>query len=174
MLAALANSGNDSSWLWVCGDGPQMEVLKRRAQDFGVAGRVRFLGRRGDMPNVYNAADAYVHAAQYDNFPNVYLEAMVSGLPLLGPKADFPNVVSALRYIIEDGVHGHTYDLADTKALADLMDQCAGDAERMKRMGAAARELALSNYSWDRYINAVEEAVSGVCQKRKPSWPNLG
>jgi len=158
ILNALALANRPNLYLWICGEGPDRDGLGHRARNAGIESKVRFLSWRGDMPSVYAAGDTLVHAARYDNFPNVYLEAMVCGLPVVGPRGQFPTTVSALGHVIREGVHGHTYDLASVAELVGLMHDMADTPHRWKAMGQAARELMLTDYSWQRCVTAAENA----------------
>ena len=159
IIEELSRMSAERPWLWVVGTGPQEGVLRRRADELGLADRIRFLGARADMPDVYQAADVLVHAAHYDNFPNVYLEAMVSGLAVVGPRGRFPEVVSPLHTMIEPGVQGCVYDLGKAGDLAGVLDTMAASPERTRQMGQAARTLALERYNWQRYVDAVEREI---------------
>jgi L-malate glycosyltransferase len=150
-------------WLWIAGNGPTMARLKTQGAAGPAADRIRFLGACNNMPDIYGAADLLVHAAWYDNFPNVYLEAMVSAIPVIGPRGNFPGVISPLEEIIDNGLHGYTYDLLEPNALSDVLLQAAAHPERLEAMGQDARRRALQNYPWAPYIDVVEQAMSGNC-----------
>lgn len=159
IVDALAGLGSSGAYLWVVGSGPARDELCERTRELGLEAQVRFLGYRKDMPDLYAAADAYVHAAWYDNFPNVYLEAMVSGLPVIGPRGDFPRVVSALHTIIKDGAHGYLYDLLEPRGLTEVLQQAMKHPKKLRRMGAAGRQRALEHYTWERYADGIDEAM---------------
>ncbi len=86
--------------LVVVGDGPQRGALERQAQASAeLAGRVHFLGYRDDVPALLAAADLLLLPSRWEGMPNVVLEAMAAGKPvvaravegvaeLLGPQAD--------------------------------------------------------------------------------------
>lgn len=68
--------------LLVVGKG-QPEKLQKLAARLGVAGRVRFLGVRDDVPALLQAADVFLHPAYEENTGNVLLEAAIAGLPVV-------------------------------------------------------------------------------------------
>ncbi|MCA8890196.1 MAG: glycosyltransferase, partial [Parvularculaceae bacterium] len=75
--------------LLIAGDGPLRARLARHAGAEGVAARVRFLGAlaHDDLRDVYNAADALVLASSREGWPNVMLEAMACGAPVIASNA---------------------------------------------------------------------------------------
>jgi glycosyltransferase involved in cell wall biosynthesis len=83
----------------VVGDGPERVSLEQRAQNLNLTGRVHFCGWRADVPSILAASEALLLPSRWEGMPNVVLEAMASGLPvvatrsegveeLLGPAAD--------------------------------------------------------------------------------------
>lgn len=81
------------------GDGPEMEGLKAKALELGVADRVRFPGyvRREQKARVFDEATIFVFPSYFwEGLPNAVLEAMGAGLPILAnPIAGVPEVMSA-------------------------------------------------------------------------------
>jgi teichuronic acid biosynthesis glycosyltransferase TuaC len=84
-LAIRAAALLPDSTLLIVGEGPEDIALRRLAQRTGVASRVNFLG---SMPQkrlavVYNAADVLVLASAREGLPNVLLEALACGTPVV-------------------------------------------------------------------------------------------
>lgn len=71
--------------LLIAGTGPEERKLRRRVQRLSLDARVRFLGAvaRAKLCEYYNAADAMVLASSREGMPNVVLEAMACGTPVL-------------------------------------------------------------------------------------------
>jgi teichuronic acid biosynthesis glycosyltransferase TuaC len=84
--------------LIIVGEGPEREALGDLARRVGVADQVRFLGSRphATLPEVYGAADALVLASSREGWPNVLLEAMACGTPVIASNIwGNPEVVQA-------------------------------------------------------------------------------
>lgn len=71
--------------LLIAGQGPDREMLQTLASDLGVADRVELLGAlpHEDLPSLYSAADMLVLATSRKGWPNVLLEAMACGAPVV-------------------------------------------------------------------------------------------
>jgi len=71
--------------LLIVGDGPERPALEQQAVRLGVGARVRFLGRvaHEDLAEIYSASDALVLASSREGWPNVLLESMACGTPVV-------------------------------------------------------------------------------------------
>ncbi len=94
--------------------GRDRHVVRYRhlAEDLSLAARVQFLGALPDVRPYYGAADALVLPTLYDPFPNVALEAMACGLPVI------TSTTSGAAELIENGRNGYVCDALDVEALA--------------------------------------------------------
>jgi teichuronic acid biosynthesis glycosyltransferase TuaC len=109
--------------LLIVGDGPERQQLAQRARAFGIAERVRFLPVRPqrELPAVYGAADALVLASSREGWPNVVLEAMACGTPVVA------TAVGGVPEILADSIGGVVVPERSASALAagmrSVMDQ---------------------------------------------------
>ena len=71
--------------LAIVGDGPEQQRIERRIRELGIADRVRLLGRKPQeaLPSIYSAADLLVHPSSREGWPNVLLESMACGTPVV-------------------------------------------------------------------------------------------
>ena len=83
--------------LLIAGAGKKESSLRRLVSDLSMSGRVRFLGEipHAELPRYYGAADALVLASSREGWPNVLLEAMACGTPVVAtPVGGVPEIVS--------------------------------------------------------------------------------
>lgn len=102
--------------LKIVGQGSLEQSLKQCAQDLGVADRVDFEGFQADMIPYYLHAKATLLTSLYEGFPNVLIESITLGTPVVA--FDCP---SGPREIIQEGVNGY---LADYQLVASLERKC--------------------------------------------------
>jgi len=118
--------------LLVVGRDKSTRTFQRQAARQGVLGRVHFAGIRSDVTRCYGAADAFVLPAFYDPFPNVILEAMASGLPVI------TSTTCGGSELITPGVNGDVRSAFEPADIAAAMQQYC-DPLTATRQGAAAR-----------------------------------
>ena len=97
-LAIRALTLLEGAELRIAGDGPLLDSLRSLARSLSVAQRVRFLGRvpHERLPEVYGRADALILASAREGWPNVLLEAMACGTPVVATRVGgIPEIVKA-------------------------------------------------------------------------------
>jgi glycosyltransferase involved in cell wall biosynthesis len=152
----------------VCiGTGPCWAAAQKAAARAGLGDRIVFLGEiaHADVPVRLQTADiglapfrpAAHRALELGWFwsPIKIFEYLASGLAVV--TADIPE----LRSLLSDGV-ARFYQAGDPESLAAEIAALVADRRAVRRMGAAARELAVSRYSWAQQAKAVEEVVRSV------------
>ena len=131
----------DTAYLVVVGNDKRKTHYETLADQCGAAARIRFLGALKDVTPCYGAADVFVLPTLYDPFPNVILEAMASGLPVI------TSTKSGGAELIEPGKSGYICDALDIDALAGHMRSLLVQ-DRHTEMGRMAREIVLP-YTFD-------------------------
>lgn len=66
--------------LMLAGEGPCENEVKQKAEELGIADRVKFLGMRTDIPDVLQAMDVFALASLWEGLPVTGIEAQASGL----------------------------------------------------------------------------------------------
>lgn len=98
------------AYLWIAGDGPLKQDLKKQVEHLGLSERIKFLGWRYDREALLATADICVFPSRYEPFGAVVIEAWATGTPLVvtkaaGPKAYVNHEENGLLVEIDD-VHG--------------------------------------------------------------------
>jgi glycosyltransferase involved in cell wall biosynthesis len=87
LIEALALYNNSQLHITILGEGPLRNDLERLAQEKGVAQQVRFAGFQKNPYPFFAQADAFVLASRFEGFPNVVLEALACGTPVIAMPA---------------------------------------------------------------------------------------
>ena len=135
--------------LVLAGGGDLLEGFRRRAARW--PGRVHLPGAvmHDSLPDLYRAADVFTLPAIHDSkgnvdgLPNVILEAMASGLPVVG------TAISGLPIAVRPGESGWLVPENDPAALATALVTAISEREKARQMGEWARALARSEFSWE-------------------------
>lgn len=157
------------SRLLIVGQGSLRAETERLAAELGVGETVHFLGIRKDIPELMNAADAYVMSSAWEGMPMVLLEAAAVGLPVVATD------VGGNGEVVRDGKTGFIVPPRDPEALADAMVRMmALPPDARAAMGQAARAYVEAHYALDR-VTAQWEALytellraKGIAVQRSP------
>jgi glycosyltransferase involved in cell wall biosynthesis len=144
---ALVRSVCPGARLEIAGEGPLRQVLEEYVQSLGLSDSIVFLGLRSDMPQLLQAADAFVLSSSYEGLSIALLEAMASGLPVV------TTAVEGVNDVMTDGRTGMVVGREDTAAFAQAMVKLTQSADLRRSMGRAAREVVQSRYSIVRQVD---------------------
>jgi glycosyltransferase involved in cell wall biosynthesis len=172
LLEAFATMrGGGSTRLVIAGYslGDEEERLKAEVQRRAIAG-VEFPGfQQGEaLAKLYRGARCVVMPTLwYENMPNVVLEAMAYGKPVIG--SDLGGVAE----VIKDGKDGLLFKPGDAASLRDRLEETAADDGLVRRMGMAAREKVVSEYApdnhCDRLLAVFDEVARSAAGMRSAS-----
>ena len=130
----------------VTGEGPLETALKQQAAALDLSDVVRFAGYvdQSDLPPWYRAADVFALSSDFDNSPNVLLEAMASGLPVVATD------VGGVPDFLEVPAGGALVPKGDAASMgARILELLDNDARR-REAGAFNRRQAVTKFSWRR------------------------
>lgn len=149
---ALASEHRPDSLLLIAGDGIQRDVLKAMAQELGVGAKVRFLGRRKDLPSLMSAADGFLLTSIFEGLPLVLLEAAASHLPAVATNT------GGNAEALVDGRTGYLAEVGNPASIAASMLRLSRLPEdEIRRMQIAARQHAESNFEMSTIVRRWEE-----------------
>jgi glycosyltransferase involved in cell wall biosynthesis len=138
-LAALRHALPEAT-LAIVGDGPRRAYLEGIAASLGVAGAVRFLGTRKDVPELLSKADIFVFPSAHEGQGGALVEAMATGLPIVA--SDIPVITESVR----DGDSAVLVGVDDAEAVAAACREIWARPDRGAEMGARARAVAAERF----------------------------
>jgi glycosyltransferase involved in cell wall biosynthesis len=142
--------------LRIIGEGPERERLERQSRDLKLGGSVEFLGYRSDIPELLREAGLMVLTSRREGMPNVILEGMASGLPVVC--TDIP----ATRQCFQEGKEGYFVPFGDEIALSGRIIELYRDPMKRRAMGEAARDHVKRSFSVEASTRRLLEAYGMI------------
>lgn len=154
----------EAQFVWV-GQGPLWDRLREMVQTRGLARYVHLVGQRSDVPRLMTAADLFVLPSQFEGLPLVVLEAMASGLPVVGTR------VCGIEEAVTDGGTGRLVPCDDSQALAEAIHAGLADAEQRRQWGCQARAAFDSHWRADRMARDMQVVYEEVLNPTRRTHP---
>lgn len=149
----------DHAELTVIGRPKPGGAVERAIERYGLGGKVRFVSglTEEELVHTLRSAEIACVPSLYEGFSLPAVEAMAVGLPLVSTTGGaIPEVA---------GLHGHT-TLAvapgDAEGLAGALTRLLRDAALRERLGGAARERAVTRFTWRAAAAATAERYRAV------------
>ena len=140
--------------LWLVGEGESRPDWEQFVSELGLQQRVRFLGRRSDIPQILRSADIYVHSSNWEGFGIAAVEAMAAGLPVIASN------VTGLADIVQGA--GLLFPPGDCEKLAALIMSVVDSEELRARLigeGRARAQAYSIEQTVDSYVAMYRAAV---------------
>ena len=127
----------------IAGDGPDRDALEAQAAANGVLDRVRFVGRRDDVPALLASADLFVLPSLYEGLPLSIMEAMAAGTPVVATD------IGGNNELVTSGKTGLLVPPANPVALAEAVRALLAEPARAQIFATAAQVQARRDLSFD-------------------------
>lgn len=141
--------------LFVIGEGPARASLERQAEQLGIGPSVCWLGYRDDLAEVYRQLAVLLIPSRSEGLPNVALEAMAYGIPVVATS------VGGLPEVVTDGENGFLAPPDDAATLAQGILRILEDPLLRNRLGQRARQEMASRFSLEARLRALDQ----ICER---------
>ena len=148
---ALVRKRQPNSQLLIAGDGPLRSILESQARRLELANSVQFLGFRNDLPDLVAAADGFVLSSAWEGLPNVVMEALLAGKPVVGTD------VGGMRELVCEAT-GYLIPPRNPHLLADRMLRVMSWSEQRRQDARRAAAAQVAQFSIDRIAAMWERA----------------
>jgi len=148
-FARLRDRGIDAR-LCLVGDGPDRELVERRAREVGVTRHTLFLGYQREIGPYYSLFDVLLLTSGNEGTPAVAIEALAAGTPVVTTD------VGGVSDVVADGLDGILVADGDIEAVAAALERLARDPELARRMGAAGARRVADRYRVERLVDDVD------------------
>ena len=146
--------------LWLVGEGPGKDAMQQLAARSLPPGTFRFLSGQVDLRPFLHQASLFVLSSVYEALPNVVLEAMAAGLPVVATR------VGGLPELVVPGQTGWLVPPGDAAALAAAMGQALADSQTRQAFGRAAQQRVARSFSWPAMVRGYEAVLEGLIKGR--------
>ena len=120
---------------------------------------IRTVGFARDPENYLNQGTVYVFPSQWEGSAKTVYEAAASGLPAITTRE--------AGDVIRDGIEGIIVQPGDVDAIAAALQHLYDHPELVERMGTAARQRVMENFTWDHYRARLLDAYASAMQKTR-------
>jgi len=155
----------------IAGDGPELSILKSRAQSLGMRDRITFLGWVGpdQVASVMNEATIVLMPSRREPFGLVALEAALMGRPIVATR------VGGLQEIVVHQQTGLLVENEDIQGLETATEFLLTNLDIASTMGKAARGRALQHFSLTQCVESYDRLYQElVTQFQLKNHPNFG
>ena len=152
------------------GEGPLAPELKSLAREAGIADLVKFPGfiPEEELPSYYQVADLFVlPTRELEGFGLVTLEALASGLPVLGTPVGGTNEI--LAHMGPEFIFPDATPDSMARLILKSMQGWATNAEIYNETSRKCRKVAENHYSWDAHVTQLENLFQLAIQQRGSS-----
>lgn len=146
--------------LAIVGDGPLLEALRAKVASLGLQDAVWLPGARTDVAQILRSLHVFAMPSIAEGTPGSALEAMASGLPVVGTR------VGGIPEVVDDGVTGTLVPASDPAAMAAALEPYVRAPELAARHGAAGRERVLRHYSMAAMVAAYHGMYDSLCERK--------
>lgn len=134
LIKAFTHLDKDKYELWLVGDGERRSILENLIKELDLAGNVKLLGIRNDIPNVLQTADIVVMSSHFEGLSLSNIEGMSVNKPFIASNVD------GLREVV-DG-YGILFPHGDDKALAAIIQKLSNDKDYYQQIATKCWERA--------------------------------
>ncbi len=154
-LSSLGREPSLSFTLDIVGDGPLRPLLASHANKLSLGDVVKFHGwkDKASIRAYYQAAHLLINPSIYEGMPNVVLEAMACGRPILASR------VPGNDAVVSDHVTGRLFSLGDSADFSACFDELLSRPDLARKFGIAGRERAVQEFSWARAAKSYLELL---------------
>lgn len=139
------------------GEGPEEENLKQLVEQLNLGSCINFIGQipNEKVPQYMAAAHVFALSSLSEGFPNVVLEAMASGLPIVASK------VGGLPEIIREGQNGFLVEPKNPEQIAERVLLFLNNDELTQRISRNNKQK-VKEYSWGSAVSRLERLYQSL------------
>lgn len=166
--AAIVLKQHPGAMFAVAGDWTDMDhlhALQAAASTLGISDRMLFLGRVDDIAALLLASDVFALLSRSEGMPNVVLEAMAAGLPVVA------TAVGGTPEVVVNGITGYLVPNEDSEAAAERIGQLISDPYLRARIGDAGITHIHNHFSLEKMIRSHVDLYDSLLARQSKEQP---
>jgi glycogen synthase len=142
-------------------DASAVRALNAARTEYRLEGRLHLLGERKDLPVLYPQMSVLMLTSRYEGFPNVIIEAMASGIPVVSTMSGGPQT------IITDRVNGYLAPVGDAMSLAAAAVHCILDPSSSADITRTAYARVRSDFDWQTVVRQMVDVYRRTLEEHE-------
>lgn len=137
--------------LLLVGDGPEISLINRLAEELHIRNRVLFLGKQDNLEELYSISDLMLLLSEKESFGLVALEAMACGVPVIGTN------VGGIPEVISDGETGYICELGDIDSVVDKAVHLLNEEELHRQFSQKSIQKVYDDFHGEKIVQQYED-----------------
>ena len=142
--------------LLLVGDGPEAAVLKQAAHSLGIADRVHFADWQPAVPAILAASDLLVLPSLWEGMPNVVLEAMAAGKPVVATRSE------GVGELLGEGAAQQTVEISQFHQLPNRIAEIIANPSLANELGRVNLRRSEGHFSLNSMVSRYEELFTSL------------
>lgn len=158
---SIVKKSHHNTQLIIIGNGYWNKTLHRIAGKLNIADSVRFIEyvEHGKMIKLYESSDIFVFPSFSEGMPKAVLEAMASGLPVVGTD------VSGVNELIKNGENGFLSKPNDPGALSNNIMKLLEEPQIAERFSDKNREIVREKFTWSKVAERCDQGYETLLNR---------
>ncbi|MBD0866096.1 MAG: glycosyltransferase [Rhodobacteraceae bacterium] len=145
----------DGAYLWLLGEGTEIDSLYQLAADLGIRDRVRFTGWVQEPIHALASGDAFLMPSRHEPLGNMLLDAWTAGIPSVSTRSEGPT------WFMRDGIDGYMTDIDDVDAIARALCQLRDAPDQGQKFAANAKARLAEMFGKEAIVDTYIDLLSG-------------
>ena len=152
--------GSFSPYLVILGEGPEHKTILEKTRLLGLTDKVILTGQQDDIGPFYSLADVVVISSRSEGSPNVLLEALAAGVPLVATS------VGGIPEMVRNGEHALLVPHGDPKQMANSIARIFAETEVARSLAENGRKLVQTRFSPAERVRTLAEMYQHILHSR--------
>lgn len=145
-FAGLPEVVRETAVLQLVGSGPLYDALRAEIDQRQLSDEVQLLGQRTDVPQLMQAATVLVLPSLWEGLPNVVLEAMAAGLPVIATDVD------GVQELIDNEGNGWLIPAQDPAALSRVLQIALSSPDLRRKFAERSQAIVRERFTWNSVV----------------------